>query len=34
MKDMLSGYLNTLLKANPKTVGGKLPDDAFYYTHE
>lgn len=31
MKTMLSGYLNTLLEQNPETIGGALPDDAFYY---
>lgn len=30
----LSGYLETLFGQNPKAVGGKLPDDAFYYTGE
>lgn len=29
-KNMLSGYLQTLFDANPKSVGGALPDDAFY----
>ena len=32
MKDTLSGYLKTLYDQNPKAVGEKLPDDAFYYT--
>ncbi|MBR7091791.1 MAG: ABC transporter substrate-binding protein [Clostridia bacterium] len=31
MKTMLSGYLKVLYDANPKAVGGKLPDDAFYF---
>ncbi len=31
MKDKLSGYLAVLHEQNPKAVGGKLPDDAFYY---
>ena len=31
MKTALSGYLATLLAANPDSVGGKLPEDAFYY---
>lgn len=31
MKNALSGYFNVLFKANPKSVGGKLPDDNFYY---
>lgn len=34
MKDILSGYLKTLYDQNPKAVGEKLPDDAFYYTGE
>lgn len=31
MKNALSGYYDVLYKANPKSVGGKLPDDNFYY---
>lgn len=31
MKDALSGYLNVLFEQNPASVGGALPDDAFYY---
>lgn len=31
MKSMLSGYLNVLFEQNPASVGGALPDDAFYY---
>jgi len=31
MKDALSGYLNVLFEQNPASVGGTLPDDAFYY---
>lgn len=31
MKNMLSGYLEVLYKANPKSVGGKLPGNDFYY---
>lgn len=31
MKAKLSGYLGVLLDANPKAVGGKLPEDDFYY---
>lgn len=31
MKTMLSGYLNTLFAQNPKTIGGALPGDDFYY---
>ena len=32
MKDSLSGYLSVLFEQNPKSVGGALPDDAFYYS--
>ncbi|MGN8817084.1 ABC transporter substrate-binding protein [Oribacterium sp. HCP28S3_H8] len=31
MKTDLSGYLSVLNAANPKSVGGTLPDDDFYY---
>ena len=31
MKAALSGYLNVLFEQNPASVGGALPDDAFYY---
>ncbi len=31
MKDMLSGYLQVLYNQDPTSVGGQLPDDAFYY---
>ncbi len=31
MKDKVEGYLNVLFEQNPKSVGGKLPDDEFYY---
>jgi len=31
MKASLSSYLEVLFNQNPKAVGGKLPDDAFYY---
>lgn len=31
LKTMLSGYLNILFEQNPQTVGGAVPDDAFYY---
>ncbi len=31
MKDKLSGYLNVLFDADAKSVGGKLPDEDFYY---
>lgn len=32
MKDALSGYLKVLAAADPKSVGGKLPEDDFYYS--
>ncbi len=32
MKDNLSGYLSVLFEQNPKSVGGALPDDTFYYS--
>lgn len=31
MKTILSGYLSTLEKQNPETIGGAVPDDNFYY---
>lgn len=31
MKDILSGFLQVLYDANPKSVGGALPGDDFYY---
>lgn len=31
MKAALSGYLEVLFEQNPSSVGGALPDDAFYY---
>ncbi len=31
MKDKLSGYLKVLFDSEPKSVGGKLPADDFYY---
>lgn len=31
MKTMLDGYLNVLFAQDPKSIGGTLPDDAFYY---
>ena len=31
MKTFVSAMLKVLFDANPKSVGGKLPDDAFYY---
>lgn len=32
MKEKVSGYLNVLFEQNPKSVGGKLPEDNFYYS--
>ena len=31
MKEQLSGYLKVLFDQNPQSVGGALPDDAFYF---
>ena len=31
MQEKLSGYLSVLLEQNPKSVGGQLPDQGFYY---
>lgn len=31
MKTKISGYLSVLFDADPTSVGGTLPDDAFYY---
>lgn len=31
MKTVLSGYLQVLFEQSPASVGGSLPDDAFYY---
>ena len=31
MQDKLGGYLSVLYDSNPKSVGGALPDEAFYY---
>ena len=31
LETMLSGYLNILFEQNPQTVGGAVPDEAFYY---
>ncbi len=31
MQAKISGYLETLFEQNPDTVGGTLPEDAFYY---
>lgn len=34
MKEKLSGCLKVLFDANPKSVGGALPDDGFYYENK
>ena len=34
MKTALSEYLAILFEQNPKSVGGALPADDFYYTGE
>lgn len=31
MKAQISGYFDVLYAANPKSVGGAVPDEAFYY---
>lgn len=31
MKEALAGYLQTLFDKNPASVGGKLPEESFYY---
>ncbi|MEM1483968.1 ABC transporter substrate-binding protein [Oscillospiraceae bacterium PP1C4] len=31
MKSIASGFLQVLFDANPQSVGGKLPDESFYY---
>ena len=31
MKAQIADYYQVLFDANPKAIGGKLPDDAFYY---
>ena len=31
MKEKLSGYLNVLAGQNPKSIGGAIPEDEFYY---
>ncbi len=32
LKKQLGGFLSELFKANPASVGGKLPEDNFYYS--
>lgn len=34
MQMQLAGYLNVLFEADPTSVGGKLPEDAFYYVEK
>ena len=34
MKALLGGYLRVLYDQNPESVGGSLPDEAFYYARE
>ncbi len=34
MNEMLSGYLNVLFEQNPQSIGGAMPDDAFYYAQQ
>ena len=31
MRDAIKGYLNVLFNQNPKSIGGKMPEDDFYY---
>lgn len=31
MEEKLSGYLKVLYNADPQSIGGKLPDEGFYY---
>lgn len=31
MKTAASNYLDVIAKANPKSVGGQMPDDQIYY---
>ena len=32
MQEKLSGYLSVLFEQNAQSVGGALPDDAFYFS--
>lgn len=34
MKEQIEGYLSVLYQANPKSIGGAMPDDNFYYQAE
>ena len=31
MMEQIKGYFDVLFAANPQSIGGALPDDAFYY---
>jgi NitT/TauT family transport system substrate-binding protein len=31
MEKKLNGYLQVLFDANPQSIGGKMPDEAFYF---
>ena len=31
MKSSMQGYLEVLFEQNPKAIGGKLPENDFYY---
>jgi NitT/TauT family transport system substrate-binding protein len=33
MKKSVESYLDTLNSANPSSIGGKMPDDDFYFTN-
>ena len=32
MKNIMTNFLDVMNNANPKSIGGKMPDDNFYYT--
>ena len=34
MKKIMGGYLKILKEANPKSIGGNLPGEDFYYGQE
>lgn len=34
LKEQLNGYLQIMLRANPKSIGGALPEEDFYYSEE
>ena len=31
MRSAIQGYYEVLYQANPDSIGGGIPDDAFYY---